>query len=360
MGPVFLALANSQGPTPIQISLFHPPFCPYRSCSAHLKPPTNHYSRHGQYHPKCRSRSVPRFRCKSCNRTYSRQTFRLSFRDHKPHLNLELLQLLTSGVGLRQSSRVLKLSRRCLELKARTLGAHFEHLNRNLRGPLKDNACLQMDEIETYEEKRRERPVTFPIIIETKSRFIIWGESGTLSPRGRMNITRREAIEADSMAFGPRRDESKETVRSTLSKAASMVEVLKNVTVQTDEKSTYPSLLREAFGGDRLVHQTTSSQRERTIQNPLFPINQTEAIARDLLGRLRRESWLVSKKRGFLDQAFQMLMAWKNYVRPRFNRDKDTPAMIAGLVRRKLRPGELVGWRQDFGQDQLPIVRLVA
>ena len=219
---------------------------------------------------------------------------------------------------------------------------------------------MQMDEIETYEEKRRERPVTFPIIVETKSRFIIWGESGTLSPRGRMNAARREAVEADSLAFGRRRDESKETVRSALSKAIPMVEGLARVTVQTDEKSTYPGLLREAFGKDRLVHQTTSSKRERTIRNPLFPINQTEAIARDLLGRLRRESWLVSKKRGFLDQAFQMLMAWKNYVRPRFNRDKETPAMIAGLVNRRLRPGELVGWRQDFGQDRLPIVRSVA
>ncbi|MCP5021793.1 MAG: hypothetical protein GY930_08440 [bacterium] len=48
----------------------------------------------------------------------------MSYRDHKPHLNLALLRLLTSGVGLRQSSRVLNLSRRCLELKAAKLGAH--------------------------------------------------------------------------------------------------------------------------------------------------------------------------------------------------------------------------------------------
>ncbi|MCP5024511.1 MAG: hypothetical protein GY930_22440 [bacterium] len=68
----------------------------------------------------------------------------------------------------------------------------------------------------------------------------------------------------------------------------------------------------------------------------------------------------MSKKRSFLDQAFQMLMAWKNYVRLRFNYDRDFPAMFAGLLKRRLKPGELVGWRQDFGQDKLPIVPLLA
>lgn len=340
--------------------MFQPSFCPYRDCSAHNNPPAKHFLRHGSYLPKCQPHRVPRFRCKACARTYSRQTFRLSYRDHRPHLNLALLRLLTSGVGLRQSSRVLKLSRRCLEMKARKLGIHFRHLNSNLRGPLSEGSVLQLDEIETYESKRKERPVTFPILIETTSRLIIWGESGTLSPRGRMNASRRRAIEADSRYFGKRKDQSFATVRSTLAKAIPMVSSLKTVLVQSDEKSTYPGLLREAFGRERLEHHTTSSKRERTIRNPLFPINQMEAISRDLLGRLRRDSWLVSKKRTFLDLAFQMLMAWKNYVRPRFNRDQDSPAMFAGLVGRRLKPGELVGWRQDFGQERLPIAPLLA
>ena len=284
----------------------------------------------------------------------------MDFRDHKPHLNQALVKLLMSGVGLRQSSRILGLSRRCLAIKARKISDHLAHLNQNLRGPLKGDICLQLDEIETYETKRRERPVTFPILIEKNSRLILWGESGTLSPRGKMNERRRLAIEAETRKFGTRKDESKATVQRTLRHAVPLVKHLPTLRCQTDEKSTYPGLLRAAFGAEKLQHRTTSSKLERNIQNPLFPINQTEAIARDLLGRLRRESWLVSKQRKFLDQAFQMYMAWKNYVRPRFNRDKETPAMIAGLVRRRLKPGELVGWRQDFGQKKLPIVPLAA
>ena len=43
--------------------------------------------------------------------------------------------------------------------------------------------------------------------------------------------------------------------------------------------------------------------------NPLFAINHEEAVMRDLMGRLRRESWLVSKKRRYLDLALHLHMA---------------------------------------------------
>jgi hypothetical protein len=132
-----------------------------------------------------------------------------------------------------------------------------------------------------------------------------------------------------------------------------MVSELEFVAVDTDKKTSYPVQLREAFGRERLLHSRTSSREPRTVANPLFPINQTEAIGRDLLGRLRRESWLASKKRRYLDLGFQMLMAWRNYVRPRFNRDRRTPAEIAGFARRGVRVEELLGWRQDWAGRSL-------
>ena len=46
----------------------------------------------------------------------------MDYRDHRPDLNPKLFELLASGIGLRQSSRLLGLSRRCLELKHRKIG----------------------------------------------------------------------------------------------------------------------------------------------------------------------------------------------------------------------------------------------
>ena len=308
--------------------------------------------------PQVPAHPVPRFRCSACGRTFSRQTFRADYYDHKPHLNAPLLINLISGVGLRQSSRTLNLTRRCTELKARKIARHLRRLNLNLRGVFDRDLELQLDELETYESRRRERPVTFPIAIDAKSRFIIWGESAKLSPRGRMTPARRRAVAADEARFGKRRDRSRVAVRRTLQRVGPMIEGLGRVPIQTDQKSGYPGLIRRTLGIGRTIHNRTSSRAPRTISNPLFPINQTEAMARDNLGRLRRESWLISKNRRYLDLAFHIFMAWRNYVRPRFNRDALTPAQIAGFVPRRLRLGELIGWRQDWGNSSIPVLAL--
>ena len=228
-------------------------------------------------------------------------------------------------------------------------------MNVNVRGNLAPGCRLQFDELETYEERRRERPVTFPIILETQSRFIIWGESAELAPKGRMSKRRIQAIENEVERYGPRKTRSNTAVRRTLERAAALTRGHLQIFIQSDEKLSYPKLIQDAFPGKPVIHQTTNSKLIRNIKNPLSPINQTEAVARDLLGRLRRDSWLVSKKRRYLDHAFQAFMAWKNYVRPRYNHEKLTPAQLAGFCNRRYKLGELLGWRQDWYGRSLPV-----
>ena len=121
----------------------------------------------------------------------------------------------------------------------------------------------------------------------------------------------------------------------------------------TDEKSSYPSLGKEAFGKRLAEHVRVNSKLARTTWNPLFPINHTEAMARDLLGRLRRESWLVSKRWRYLDLGIQLWMAYRNLIRRRFNFDEESPAQLLGFVKRRLRWGELLSWRQDWGRHSI-------
>jgi hypothetical protein len=101
------------------------------------------------------------------------------------------------------------------------------------------------------------------------------------------------------------------------------------------------------------VHQTTSGKLPRTRLNPLFPINHTEAMARDLTGRLRRRSWLVSKKRRYLDLALQVFACYRNYVRRRFNNDECSPAQRLGFVPRPMTESELISWRQEWGRASI-------
>jgi transposase-like protein len=333
--------------------MFQPPRCPYRLCPSHLDPRPGFFLRKGSYKPRCRAHPVPRFLCRSCRRSFSRQTFRADYRDHRPDLNPRLVRLLASGVGLRQSARMLGLSNRCTELKARKLGRHLRRLNLNLRGPLSSGCAFQLDELETYEGRRNTRPLSVPVLIEKESRYLVWAEAAPIRPRGKMSPARRKALAQDQRRYGKRRDLSHRSVLRTLRRGAELVRHLKRVTLHSDEKASYPRAARQVFGPRRLDHRRTNSRIVRATWNPLFPINHTEAMARDLMGRLRRESWLVSKQRRYLDIALQLWAAYRNYVRRRFNRDRESPAQLLGFVERRLSLQELCSWRQDWGKNSL-------
>jgi transposase-like protein len=333
--------------------MFTPPRCPNRSCSQHRRPRPAFFQRHGHYVARCRPWRIPRYRCKACRRTFSRQTFRADYHDHRPDLNAPLVRSIASGLGLRQTARNLRLSLRCCELKFRKLARHLRRLNLNLRGPLPQGSVLQFDEFETYETRRNTRPLSVPVLIEREQRFVVWAEAAPIRPRGKRSAARDRAIAEDELRFGKRRDLSARSVRRTLRRGAEMAVQLQRVVLETDEKTTYPAAARAAFGAERLEHRRTSSRLARMTWNPLFPINHTEAMTRDLMGRLRRESWLVSKKRRYLDLALQVFAAYRNYVRRRFNGDEESPAQRLGFVPRRMQVEELLSWRQDWGRGSI-------
>ena len=331
--------------------MFSPPRCPSPSCSAHSiegRDGTRFYIRDGYYRPKCRSHPVPRFKCRECGRGFSRQTFRQDYRDHKPHLNAKLVELLAHGLGLRQSATILHLSRRCTEMKARKLSRHLEQVNRNLLDQFPEGSSFQMDEMESFETERTVLPLTIPVLIEQESMFVVDARSAPIRPSGKMSDRRRVAIKQRESAEGRRRNESRGCLKRVLREGAKFCKKLSRVRIDTDEKTSYPGLIRWAFG-PRHEHRQSSSRLPRDTSNRLFPINHMNAMVRYLTGRMRRRSWLASKRRRFLDLQLNVFKAYKNYVRPRFNGEKATPGMVLGLVHERLAPTDLVSWRQDWG-----------
>ena len=338
--------------------MFEPPRCPNSACPKHASPSPKFYVRRGAFRARCRPHPTPRFQCRTCRKWFSRQTFRADYHDRKPHLNVSVIRYLCSGVGFRQTARMLGLTRRNLEAKARKISRNTGWLDHNLKvraaaidaaHPSPEPLEIHFDEFETYETRRNTRPLSIAVLIESQTRFLIGACAAPIRPRGTMTKARKAAIWADEQRFGPRVDRSRLACRWAFRAARRLRPSCSSVVLRTDEKSTYPGLVHRAFRGASIAHLRTKSVLPRTEANPLFPINHTEALLRDLVGRLRRESWLVSKQRAFLNLHLRLYAAWRNWVRPRFNRDQQTPAQYAGFAPRRLRPGELVGWRQDWG-----------
>jgi transposase-like protein len=326
---------------------FTPPRCPNARCKFHDCPSPGWMTRWGYFAARCRDQREQRFRCKGCNHTFSRQTFRYDYRDRRPDCNARLFELLTSGVGLRQSGRVLKLGLSTIQKKMRKLSRTCRQLHDNLCMRLPTGRCYLMDEEESYEGASI-RPLTIPIVIERSHWFVVATAVGSIRRLAPAGTARRARQDTDEAINGKRPDESRECVAEVLhalrARSPGPIKLL------TDQKTSYASVAREVFGSD-VLHATTAGSDPRTTRNPLFPINITIAMTRDNCGRLRRNSWLVSKRAQWLRGQMSIYTVFRNYVRRRFNKDAvdKTPANFLGLMPRQLQPEEVVRWRQDWG-----------
>jgi hypothetical protein len=143
-------------------------------------------------------------------------------------------------------------------------------------------------------------------------------------------------------------------VRGVLEALVPLVAKHREVHLRTDCKPLYRALGKSVFG-ERLRLEQFSGRLPRDRSNPLFYINMTFAMARQLLGRLRRRTWLCTKQHRFLDAHLSYFIVYRNYVRRRanYNPVTYTPAVALGLLDAPLRFEQCVSWRQDWGERSL-------
>jgi transposase-like protein len=139
--------------TPVErVQLFRPPFCPWSRCPEHRRQDGGYrFRRHGFY--DTHRRTVPRFLCLTCGRTFSRQTFSTSYYLKRPELLLPTAAGLQAGSALRQIARSLTCAASTPGRLAARLGRHALLLQgramAHLRGRLSEPVVL--DHFETFE-----------------------------------------------------------------------------------------------------------------------------------------------------------------------------------------------------------------
>ncbi|MBK7643415.1 MAG: hypothetical protein IPJ19_10255 [Planctomycetes bacterium] len=334
---------------------FRPEYCPCRDpqCAAD----GFQYQRRGSFTRACDGRRVQRFQCKRCHRTFSTQTFRVDYRLRRVSLDVKIFAALISKVTQRQIAKTfhckLKTVERRIELYGKQCRAFHEWCMRRRSTSTPWEGQFQLDELETFEHNRRLKPVTVPVLVHAPSYSILHAEVGTLPPRkplSRANLRKLALLDKEERE---RKSESRVMMTRCFEVLSSVCDPAAPVSVGTDEKHTYAVALRRIFGA-RLLHQKTNSKVPRSYRNPLFPVNHTFAMLRDNLSRLVRRNWGASKKRGRLERHLWIYIAWRNYVRPITNRNRNqTAAMVAGLCPGMLEISDLLQRRMfDFGRAQ--------
>lgn len=331
---------------------FQPPCCPLPDCPSQLPNVPFKYADAGTYLRSVDGRSVRRFRCCICGKRFSEQTFRGDYRHKKPHLNEALYQLLVGKMTQRQSARTLGCNRKAVDRRIPLLGMIARAVHERLAPDRSDAAFLHggfvLDELETYAESRRNNPLTAPAVVHHNSFFVVHTEVGPLPRRGGKGRDEAPPEPLSPAEEAVRNAGSKVAVAACCAALADLAPESGTVFVATDMKTTYPDLLREAFGA-RLVHDVTHSKEVRDRWNPLFAANHTFAMLRDGVSRLVRETWAASKLAARLRHHLWVWVSYRNYVRGMTNkRWSETPAMVIGACSRKLGIAELLQWRAPY------------
>lgn len=204
---------------------------------------------------------------------------------------------------------------------------------------------IQLDEMESFEEDRRLKPLTIAVAMERRSFFVFGADVGTLPPRGNLRPKDQERkIEAE-LADGLRFSQSDLVVRRAFRRVDRCLRAGQPFHLQSDKKLSYWPLLKECSSRRPLIHETVSSKERRDHDNLIFPVNHVLARMRDGISCMVRRNWANAKRLLGMQRHVWIWIVWQNYVRTMTVKVRWTPAQKLRLVSKRMTMREIFYWR---------------
>ncbi len=330
--------------TPIeQRSAFQPRFCPWKDCPEHLRRvPGYRFQRHGAFATRRRKR-VPRFRCHRCKRTFSTQTFSLTYYHKRPELLRHVAAGLVAGSALRQIARSLECSLATVARISAHLGRHAILLHAKaleaLRGKLSES--IVFDHFETF-EFTQDYPFGVGTAVGARSWFVYGldpaphGRVGRISPHQKRRLRSRPKRAARGRYHG--------SVKRTLGLLLDLAPDDERLTILVDAHPDYPRTIRQHRERHRVELRVfpnvprgpKGSERSPAAiarDNAMFPVDLLHKILRHSLAHHRRETIAFSRRLNAAMERLCLTAIWRNFVKRRSERRprSPTPATMLGL-----------------------------
>jgi len=349
-----------------RLRFFRPRFCPWSDCPQHRrKLPGYSFTRHGGYGTYRRSR-VPRFRCGACKRTFSRQSFAVSYYLKRPELLIPIAAGLQAGSAHRQLARTLGCAPSTVTRLSARLGRHAlllsAHALRHLEGRLAETVVL--DHFESFEFSQ-----DYPFGVATAVGRESWFLYG-IDPAPHSRSGKRSSAQKARLLQRPRRrlhGGYEGSSRRTLELLLRLIPEMGRLDLATDGHSAYgraasffaDRIRLERFPNPRRAPKGSARTPEMLARDrAMFPTDQLHALLRHSLAHHRRETIAFGRRINALAERLFLAMIWRNFVKWRSERrpDRSTPAMWVGLT------AERWNWRRVFarrlfpGRERLPAV----
>lgn len=260
-----------------------PSFCPNQDCEHHHQ---NHdqnsrwFIKKGHFPTQVRGK-VQRFQCKSCSTFCSSQTFHISYFSHSK-LNYEHIDALQhSGIGVRQMCRLLGISIRVYMNSIHRIARSKLSLFDLVLADCTINENAAMDGFESFVVSQYS-PTNVHLLVGSDSQFPYYMDLVVMNRKGRM--TEHQKLNRDILQehwIAPK----KGIVNSCKILFKEVLPMLSKYTpdvpwvLYTDEKRQYVTAMKQVrrfntkLTEKSIIHEQISSKLERTVHNPLFPVN---------------------------------------------------------------------------------------
>ena len=282
--------------------------CPY--CSKH-----NEYvydSRtirsHGRYYRTSDSKSVERFKCLTCLKTFSRATSDPNYWQKKRQKNRSIFELKASGVSGRRIARLLRINRKTVARRLIAIG------KRCLNQLEFDTAALhvssmQFDDLETFEHSKM-KPVSVTLAVDARTRRILGFRVAEMSAKG---LLAKKSIKK----YGLRRDERSKMRRDLFRELRPVVQP--GATIASDSNPYYVNDVKEFFPSATHIQVdgkrgavTGQGELKKVVFDPIFSLNHTCAMLRANISRLIRKTWCTTKRKERLADHLAIYAAYHN------------------------------------------------
>ncbi len=237
-------------------------------------------------------RSIQRYLCLFCQKSFSDQTRRIDYRMHRRRFVQPLFRLLCSGVSQRRAALIFACDK---DTVARWVIRYGLMAEQELTSQLTATRlkCFMFDEMESFEHTKC-KPLTMPIAVDPKTRHILALEVAPIAAKGPLARTAYKR-------YGPRTCGRKEALQNFFAKLKPQVDA--HAKIYSDQSKHYPKPIKDFFPD--AIHTAYKGRRGCVVgqgelkeggYDPLFKLNHTYAMIRDNLKRLTRRTWCTTKK----------------------------------------------------------------
>ena len=317
------------------------PFCPRQSCPNHhpqnLKP--GWYSTAGWYDTIAFG-AVDRFRCKSCGKYFSTQTFSIDYYSKRTISYSRLHKHLITTSNIRDMARDFSVSVDVVLNKIERLARNCIAVLQNLQNELILQEHLAADGFESFTVSQY-FPCHINLLAGTASQLIYWFDYVTLRRKGRMTDEQKEIRAELEKYFRADPKGIQKSFRRLYLYLSQLIRDarLPSVRLATDE---HPAYVRAARGHlslktlktqGRYTHLRVSSKAPRTMMNPLFAVNYLDRQLRKDLAEHVRETVCFGKNVSRVLDRFVVYATYHNLQKPfrEVRGDFRSHAEVAGL-----------------------------